>query len=814
MGSVNRRYSFVRLFTATMLVGAGSLAGASFAQAQATLADFSEQRLDRVDVVSLQRAFEVSINQDLATKPWVSTEYPAVVNTSVPGTSFTACQNTATRGLYCLDGNKVRRWPNPEKTTGLDPAVDGVELFNCSNAAFALDSGATCTALAVDLGGHLWLAGKKKSKFSLFRVVEGDCPKGAGNEATKFSKWTAVNSRYCAREFASGRPLLIDLTTIEGDVAASFPYSEGGVLGVEERREVTFFKDTAQAPPVVVGSGTVWKLGGGEQLQSATLLQKPFDVGSRNWVLVTTSSGRLLSREVPWNPAIVTPVINHTPANGLINLVAPVSCGPTALYATRASVKTRAVYVSDRRGCRLWSLKSNIDSIADATTPLSFVSQEIIASTSPTSSTIATLTAPPEAVSIAPGIEVDLRDECGFNPDGSPKTCALVGDGGDLNNFPGASLTGVRIDDGTPSGLTVFQILNIPDCRYLEYNFEMPAECKGTDNLVPSNSAILKANGAAVVYPTDYNVANGSAFPKNPELLVLNVTPLLPPEVTMIVPASDPLPRMIISPKYKALASRRVFDALFGVTDLEVRFRDTFNAEFDLGDLLPPGDKLGCGGASFIDTTVGPLWDVLLTISETFTTVGGFVNEGPQHTDMLVNTDPCTNEDPPAAGSRWSLYTYGLQMSEERVPNRVNPAVLETRYSDSIFAKLVLSLFNDLGETIDTYLCVNADPGGSGAPVAPSACGTLQGAWDNTADKLGKCVESSTEPKTPSGIQTCQAFEIQYATFSSQVDALVRSGSDPANRVGEVKARKEVFRYVYDRQYLPSIPPLGFIDGL
>jgi hypothetical protein len=745
----------------------------------------------------------VAVDTDEVTRPWVSEEYLAVAGTSASGTSFTACQNTATRGLYCLDGNKIRRWPNPEKATTLDPAVDGAELFNCSNAAFALDTGATCTALAVDLGGNIWLAGKKKSKFSLFKIVEGSCPT---DPPTKLSKWTAINSKYCAREFASGRPLLVDLTVIDGDVASSFPYSEGGVLGVEERKEVTFFRDAPQAPPVVVGSGRVWGLAGGEQLQSATLLQKPLDVASRNWVLVTTSLGRLLSREIPWDPLVVTPVISHgNQGNPAVALVAPVSCGPTALYATRSSVKTRAVYVSDRRGCRLLSLKSNIDAITNSATPLSFLSQQTIASTTPSSATIATLAAPPEAVSIAPGIEVDLREECGFNTDGSPKTCTLVGDGADGGTFPGASLTGVRIDDGTPSGLTVFQIQFIPECRYLEYNFEQPPECK--------NGAIRKADGTTLVYPADYELDGNLAWPRTPELLFLDVTPLLPPEVTKIFNAENPLPPMLISPKYKALASRKVFDALFGVTDLGVRFRNTFKAEFDLGDLLDPGVKLGCGGA-FVDTTNGPLWDVLLTISESFTTVGGFTNAGAQHTDMLVNKDFCSPTDPPAAGARWSLYAYGMQMSEEQVPNRTNPAELETRYSDSIFAKLVLSLFADLGETIDTYLCVNADPGGSGPPVAASACGTLRSAWVNTSDKLIKCVESSTEPKTPSGIQTCQAFEIQYASFSSQIDALVRSGSDPGNRVGEVQAREEVFRYVYDRQYLPSIPPLGFLDGL
>jgi hypothetical protein len=245
MGLVNRKYSVGRL-PATVLVAAGIVAAATSADAQ----EFSEQRLDRVDVVSLQRAFNLTVKTGDLARPWVSEEYPAVVSTSVAATSFTACQNTATRGLYCLDGNKIRRWPNPEKATTLNPAVDGAELFNCSNAAFALDTGGICTALAVDLGGNLWIAGKKKNKSSLFKVVEGGCPTGSG--------WTAVNSRYCAREFASGRPTLIDLTVIDGAVAASFPYSEGGVLGVEEPKDVTFFKDAPQAIPVVIGSGQVW----------------------------------------------------------------------------------------------------------------------------------------------------------------------------------------------------------------------------------------------------------------------------------------------------------------------------------------------------------------------------------------------------------------------------------------------------------------------------------------------------------------------------------------------------------------------------
>ncbi|HWJ06437.1 MAG TPA: hypothetical protein VNS57_11725, partial [Steroidobacteraceae bacterium] len=316
-------------------VGLLCACGVSVAFGQATLGEFSEQRLDRVDVIEAQGATNVAVDVDAQTaaKPWVATDYAAV-----SGTAFTACQNTSTRGLYCLDGNAVRHWPNPEKLPPLT-SVDGRELFNCSNTVFAFDRDNVCTALTVDLGGNLWVAGKKKSKFSLFKVVPGACPSTPAN--TSASRWTAFTTsagNFCAREYATGRPLLIDLTVVDGDVAASFPHSlgDGGVIAVEERKEVTFFPDAPQATPVLLGASKAWGLSGNEQLQAATLMQQPLPVDSRNWVLVVTSTGRLLSREIRWD-AVVTTVINHSVAGSPINLVAATSCGPTALYDIRTS---------------------------------------------------------------------------------------------------------------------------------------------------------------------------------------------------------------------------------------------------------------------------------------------------------------------------------------------------------------------------------------------------------------------------------------------------------------------------------------------
>jgi len=835
MDSAIRNYSRLRYVFAALVALSGAV-GASIANAAASLAEYSEQRLDRVDVILTTGADNIYVDTTKLVgsgpdRPWIEKPYTATA------TSLSVCQNTGTRGLYCLDGNKIVNWPNPElKTTGTQLNT-GIELYNCGNTlVFGFDRDNVCTALAVDLGGNVWIAGKKKSKFSLFKVSERAPPPAvcANDNPTVLPgpvPFTGLDGKlYCAREYASGRPLLVDLNVIDGDTAEGFPYSEGGVIGVEERKEVTFFRDVPGATPWVVGAGRDWGLTSGEQLQGASILQRyypavtpsyPLEL-TRNWILVTTSKGRLLSREMPVTAGATNtnPVLNHSA--GQVNLIAPLPViGPASVYDVRTSVKTRAVFVSDQRGGRVLSLKSNVESVG-RNQLLAFVpsEQKTVASTAAPanddSDLVARLTAFPQSISIAPGIEVNLRDDCGVG-----KACPIVGDSGnDSNLIPAAQLKNVTIEVGTPAGLTVFQIQNIPDCRYLSFS-DQPAECKNGAIVADDGSA----NGRTIDNPFDpaeYDTSTG--MPLNPELLFLNVTPLLPPEVTKI----KTLPRMLISPRYKALERRgNLFDALFGVTDAGVRFRNNFLAEFYLDDLLGKDSagklyKLGCGGNSEINpfpgtvwSADGPQWDVLLTISENYTTVGGLPGGGFQHTDMLVNKDTCVPDDPPAAGTRWSMYAYGMQLAKERVPSRTDGAI-GSRYSDSIFAKLVLSQFNDLGATIDTYLCVDRD-GGTVSPATAQACGDLQGAFPVVLDKLVKCVESSTEPLNSTEIRACNAFETQYEPFKSSVDALVKSptATDPANRVGEVKARLEVFRYVYDRQFKPSIPPgTGFADPL
>ena len=118
---------------------------------------------------------------------------------------------------------------------------------------------------------------------------------------------------------------------------------------------------------------------------------------------------------------------------------------------------------------------------------------------------------------------------------------------------------------------------------------------------------------------------------RKPQQQYLNVTPLLPPNVTDLFDASGKkplgLPPLLISPRYRAQASDGYkFQALFGVADPNIQFRKTFTVEFDIGDFNLAGASLGCGVHSRT-TSRRPLpfnqWDIVTVVSERFSSVGG-----------------------------------------------------------------------------------------------------------------------------------------------------------------------------------------------
>jgi hypothetical protein len=367
----------------------------------------------------------------------------------------------------------------------------------------------------------------------------------------------------------------------------------------------------------------------------------------------------------------------------------------------------------------------------------------------------------PAGISVSPGIGLNVNEECGFNEDGTPKTCPLVGDS-DGNGENAAQLSGVRLEQNGKYGMTVYQVRGIVDCRYAS----SPA-CAGV-------------------------TIDSSGY--------MNIWAMLPPLVQdRIIENLDVVspPELWISPRYRGQQKYGyTFDLFFGITEPGIQFRKTFDGQFDVGDLTG-GAKLGCGGT--VSGGADLAWDVVVTVSEKFKTVGGPGN-APANVDMLVNTG-CFNPTQ-ISGSRWSLYAYNME---------VDPEFSSADYptGDAIYAGLLRQLFDQLKETQDTFACKKNDPS---APLSDNTCASLTAKWIQANGFLEECIESSTSPRDNQGSNNCNAFRSQVSNYQGIVDAATRQGPDLANRIGELIARAKVIVYVYDRHFVPSIPPDGFCD--
>ena len=307
----------------------------------------------------------------------------------------------------------------------------------------------------------------------------------------------------------------------------------------------------------------------------------------------------------------------------------------------------------------------------------------------------------------------------------------------------------------------------------------------------------------AAMFATRRDRQSGGILPTSS---ILNVTPLLPVEITALFNSSGippkGLPRMLISPQYRAQNEQGfLFEALFGITDDGVVFQGTFDLLFDVGKLIGnPDDKLGCGYDYSEAKKPNLDWDVITTVSERVITAGGPGSLAPptagnpdnRYVDMLVNTG-CINPTK-GSGDRWSMYAYNLEIT----PNK-----------DDVFAQLLLKLFDDLDKTRAELACKQVDTTGA-APLSTKVCSALKTQWSATKIKLDKCYKASIQPKSSAGSENCQAFFTQLKGYQTILNGASTSGPDPANRLGELKARVNVLFHVYSDRFLPSIPANGF----
>ena len=774
-----------------------TIAGFAPTAQAAITSDATIQVLDQLDVFSrtqLKRSTEAPIRLEDLDSSSTST--------------LTSCQN-GRNGLVCLDGQIIRNWKAPKTLTAPPTALNrdaGAALFSCQDDALALDTrSGPCLSATVDVSGDIWLAARKSNtSHNLIQVKRRVGATCTADGASAFSgrirnvAYTGTQyTSYCFTLRRTGRPQLLDISAFDGELAGS--YRGRGILGVEVRKNIVFFPSDG-SPVVDVLSGTRLNLNGGEDVQSAALLQRELPLVPpattptvQTFVVFTTSTGRVLWRNAnDTSGARATQIASAAgatlPAPG-VSFPIGAACDATGtanFYELRISDTTGRFFISNRNYCRVFAagpVFNSLDPVISGLGDIDTVDTSLAAFK-------------PEGLSVAPGIAVNLAEcadpamGCDFIPDGVDPSAT--------QQIAAAKMLNVTLAPNSPTGLIVFQIRNIPDCRKIP----TAAECvAGTVIDVPGKGKYL------------------------------NVTPMLPQQIKDLFDASGRkpfgLPPMLISPRYEAQPlNGDTFDALFGVTDPEVVFRKSFTAQFDVGDANLTGASLGCGlderlAPAYIQPAPLPFqqWDIATVVSERFGSVGGPTGtmvdnlatpgvDETEHVDMLTNKG-CFNPTQ-SAGTRWSLYAFNLRLAP------VDPVGVTYAKPRLYLGNLLKSLYMDLQDVQQRLVCQSADGVGNtvdangntilaaAPPLSGGACTNLQSNWDGTMDKLFKCINAAVDPKVSQLDQNCGAFDAQFPGYRTYAAGLTPTGPDPANRVGEITSRLDVINYLFYGHFLKA----------
>ena len=791
-----------RWMAAALLVGA---ALSTAAQAQVT-----RQTLDRVDVFNKTSVLEMAFGD----------AYPRAadfVTTGLPVTAVSTCKLTPAKGLYCVDSNVLKRWPDPKK-----PA-ESTELLSCADPALGFNTNSTtsCTGMTVDQAGSIWLAGPKGSTYSLIKVVAkgsaAACPAGFRDIAAR------TGGSFCASDYFTGRPRLGDIEPIDGDAAATFKAcptcaAQPGVIGLEERKQKgdddddlgkipVFFPDAPAAVTTDLGTRQTWGISGKERLNSIAVYQMANAANSiDNYVLATTSKGRVLALNTAL-ATVATPVFDIPSQRPLaVSGINAALCTPTTVvqfYGIRASSRTGFIYVTDRNYCQVLALLPNttVSPFAGLVNAIDFPG---IDRTLSTVDKVTLVAYPPDAATIAPGVTVNLS-KCDVS-------CTALKDG---NGQAALTLSNVTLTDTTKSGATLFQIKGIPDCRYV-----------GKPGFPAAFNSICSKPG--VVDPVGVPPAEQR----------LNVTPLLPKEVTGLFDNSgvppNGLPPLWISPAYRGQQRNGyVFEAIFALTQPGTQFKDEFTGDWNIVT-LEGSTAISTAFGDYCRPTLDPVsgkfatsgdalkWNLVTRVSELFPSVGG------NYVNMLANSGCGTTKTIVAS---LSLFPYDLELSPDTYGPLYSTATKKTGTAnptlqpgnDAVFGRVLQSLHADLNETLGSYAC----------PIYGTACASIQALATAAKATLDSCVDAaftsrnwalvSTSTMTLTSttayhdddehhrhIAPCPVFVTQLASLRAAVFALASAPGDTANRRGELLARADVIQHVYDTRFVPSIPTTGF----
>lgn len=362
----------------------------------------------------------------------------------------------------------------------------------------------------------------------------------------------------------------------------------------------------------------------------------------------------------------------------------------------------------------------------------------------------------------------------------------------------GFSLNSVVVQNPGGSLDAVVLPVSLPDCRYI------PQVC--LDMLPPEGDSAATDDAArsllialGVIRTLDPSGPNRL----NPAAQQLNVKPLLPAEVKSLFDSSgtppNGLPDLYIGSRWRAQSINSFwFDGYFFKTDQGVVFSDVFEGLIDVSVLT--GHELGC----FPDTNNLLAWDVITTVSE----VARGVANG--YADSMINVG-CINPTK-VAGTRLSLYSINLELARDTWgPTILSKTPVLTVNNDAVFARLVQALWKELGDIRTNFACKQADPVVSGgiAPLSTTVCSQLATLWSAAMGKVDACVNASFGPVNATSTKNCGRARTAVDEFEAALPA-VATGPDVYNRLGELKARTNVFQHAWDERFLLSIKTAGF----
>ena len=466
--------------------------------------------------------------------------------------------------------------------------------------------------------------------------------------------------------------------------------------------------------------------------------------------------------------------------------IGKIEAGVYGVYGVRSSFKTGRAYLSDKAAKTVTALL-----------PDNAAFTQLVAGDD-----LSTAPEKPDGLTVAPGISIDLdpAGPCGqpIDQETGVGGCVLVAD---ALGAPAAKFGNVNLREG-PSGTRLFQVTGVPDCRYV------PIACfnvLGLGTSIPSaDGAIDALINSGVIVPLEPSGPNR----RNPAAQLLNVTPLLPEDVTAQFDSSGVapggLPPLYVSKQYRGQQARDFrIEALFFKTETGVVFLDTYQGEIDVSKLS--GFELGCNvpTTSNVPTSVLRTWDAITTVSETYKGVGG------RYIDTITNVG-CRNPTK-ISGGRTSLFPI-----LEVAPDTYGPTIRSfsprvTTDNDAVFARLAQSLWDDVGNLRRDFACKQADtvPTGGVAPLPGAVCNTLAGIWSVAKFKLDLCVTAAFFPQNSAGTAVCNLARKYVIDYQNALPASA-TGPDVANRLGEQKARVETFLHVFDTRFRPSIKPTGY----